>query len=480
MTRHSTAVALVGLTIFGCSLRSLDHLQGGEEAGSSGGGSSGSSGSSGDGSAGMSSGGSSGSGGVPAAGNCNEHAECSSGVCRDGFCAAPTCDDAVTNGSESDVDCGGNTCHRCNDGQSCSLPSDCISYSCGAGLCRQPSCSDTVVNGDETDIDCGGGCKGCVLGKHCSTTADCVSGTCIESSCTPTCPAGSTDPACTALRNDTAYVLKSAQLGNRCVDVFYRSPDNGAALVAYSCEASANQAFWAVAHESGWYMLRSSLSGKCMSVRGGSLEPGAVIDQWTCTGTDNQLWQARELSPGVYQLVAKHSGLSLGASGGTVATVGLGLVQQVDDGSAAVQWALQQTSGYVSLATATDWGRPLRHNNNEVVTEPCNGEECDWRTVPGLAAGECVSFESRNLPGHYLRRSEGLLWTHPSVPGSEFAEQATFCLKPAFTGGADYAALHAWNDSSVYVHTNGTRVGMSAVQTENGWAESASWIMLLR
>lgn len=70
------------------------------------------------------------------------------------------CSDGVVNGSESDVDCGGN-CTPCPDGNDCFDGSDCASNSCSGGNCQPPSCSDGVKNQGEEDIDCGGPCVYC-------------------------------------------------------------------------------------------------------------------------------------------------------------------------------------------------------------------------------------------------------------------------------------------------------------------------------
>ena len=113
---------------------------------------------------------------------CSGPEDCASGVCEDGSCAEPTCDDGVLNGSESDVDCGGD-CGPCDDGAACLGPDDCVSDVCAAGTCAEPTCEDGVLNGDETDTDCGGSCGGCDLGATCNTGADCTARGCNDGTC---------------------------------------------------------------------------------------------------------------------------------------------------------------------------------------------------------------------------------------------------------------------------------------------------------
>src|SRR5262245_45609279 len=43
---------------------------------------------------------------------------------------APTCNDGIENGDETDVDCGGSRCDPCDVGKGCARPSDCRSQVC--------------------------------------------------------------------------------------------------------------------------------------------------------------------------------------------------------------------------------------------------------------------------------------------------------------------------------------------------------------
>lgn len=45
------------------------------------------------------------------------------------------------------------------------------------------TCSDAMANGLETDLDCGGDCPACVNGRTCATPSDCQSGRCSAARC---------------------------------------------------------------------------------------------------------------------------------------------------------------------------------------------------------------------------------------------------------------------------------------------------------
>jgi hypothetical protein len=112
--------------------------------------------------------------------------ECDPGFVEQGDgCVAPpaSCADHSRNGSETDIDCGGN-CPRCDAGKTCGLGADCISAACVNASCATVSCVNGVQDSMETDIDCGGqGCPPCSLGLRCRIDGDCIDGTCVDEEC---------------------------------------------------------------------------------------------------------------------------------------------------------------------------------------------------------------------------------------------------------------------------------------------------------
>ncbi len=110
-----------------------------------------------------------------------------------------SCSDQIADGSETDVDCGGN-CPPCTSGAKCAEDSDCQSQTCHAAVCVIPSCTDGFIDGDETASDCGGSCPSCALGVTCVHGSDCSSGACIDAVCAvPPCPFTVADPSAPVL-----------------------------------------------------------------------------------------------------------------------------------------------------------------------------------------------------------------------------------------------------------------------------------------
>ena len=95
------------------------------------------------------------------------------------FYLNPLCNDHIHNGEETDIDCGG-SCGPCDVGASCRSASDCADSICVGGTCKPLPCANGVQDEQETDVDCGGGtCHPCAGARHCEIGSDCFSGTCV-------------------------------------------------------------------------------------------------------------------------------------------------------------------------------------------------------------------------------------------------------------------------------------------------------------
>jgi len=118
--------------------------------------------------------------------SCLTNTSCSTGFCNltSGQCEyLPSCYNGIRDGSETDVDCGGN-CPACLGG-GCTNNNQCQSGYCNSqGQCAVPTCTDGVKNGNETGIDCGGNvCPKCENNQGCLNNSDCVSGFCQNGRC---------------------------------------------------------------------------------------------------------------------------------------------------------------------------------------------------------------------------------------------------------------------------------------------------------
>ncbi len=393
---------------------------------------------------------------------------------------AARCDDGLLNGDEADVDCGGRACAACPPGKHCLMGTDCSTAICTNQSCQPASCTDLARNGDETDFNCGGHCAPCAAGYACQVSADCSTGLCASALCSiPNCDGITPDPQCPPLVDNTAYALRPAHAPASCIDVVGLGVDDGVEVQQYACYGGLNQTVWALAAPGGLFSLRSALSGKCLQVRAKSLASGALIEQASCTGQSDQLFAVSTDSGGL-KLVLQWSGLSLDVAGAASTSDGQRIVQSTDDGSLDMRWtAVKATGG--GLLTLTALGQAgvlLQHVGSEVRAEASSGPGSQWKVEPGLATPDCVSFESSDQPGAYLRHADSLLWSDVSDGSTSFREDATFCLRPSLSGSDNsYRSLQSFNYPNNYVSASDGRVRLLTLQNSSEFRQLASWVV---
>jgi len=134
----------------------------------------------------------------------------------DGSCVEADCSDNLTNGAETDEDCGGGSCPPCANDLTCAVATDCESGFCDGTVCA--ACTDHADCADLTGTFCDGGLCTVQLadGVACTEAAQCDSGhcpasdlVCCDAACDGECVAclasksGGTDGVCEAVTVDT-------------------------------------------------------------------------------------------------------------------------------------------------------------------------------------------------------------------------------------------------------------------------------------
>jgi len=114
----------------------------------------------------------------------------------------------------------------------CVAASDCLSGVCQLARCVPASCDDGVSNGDETDMDCGGSCGSCPGGLACLGSEDCQTHVCADGACS-TCDGDGDCPEAEWCFNGAC--LADAPLGTNCVD--YASCASGICVYGVCCDS---------------------------------------------------------------------------------------------------------------------------------------------------------------------------------------------------------------------------------------------------
>ncbi|GAB3970433.1 alpha-L-arabinofuranosidase B [Actinoallomurus acanthiterrae] len=131
----------------------------------------------------------------------------------------------------------------------------------------------------------------------------------------------------------------------------------------------------------------------------------------------------------------------------------------------------------------------MRHDDadNKVVISAINSSssatdkaDATWIVRAGLANTSCLTFESANTPGRYLRHYAFELYLSADDGGSTFAQDATFCPTSGNSGvghsfqSVNYPTKYIRHYSyTVYVAGDG---GSNSWDSTSSWAQDTSWL----
>jgi hypothetical protein len=138
--------------------------------------------------------------------------------------------------------------------------------------------------------------------------------------------------------------------------------------------------------------------------------------------------------------------------------------------------------------TACCTTRYITHSGSSVVTSVITSSSsstdkanASWTVRAGLANSSCVSFESRNTPGSFLRHQNFQLFMHANNGTSLFASDATFCPQAGMNGqGNSFASSNFPSrfirhfSNNVYIASNG---GSNSFDSANLWSDDVSWVV---
>lgn len=136
--------------------------------------------------------------------------------------------------------------------------------------------------------------------------------------------------------------------------------------------------------------------------------------------------------------------------------------------------------------TACCTTRYITHSGSTVATAAITSAStstdkanASWIVRAGLANSSCVSFESKNTAGSYLRHQNYQLYLNANDGTSLFASDATFCPQAGSNGqgfsfaSANYSTRYIRHyNNSVYIASNG---GSNTFDSATLWSDDVSW-----
>ena len=127
--------------------------------------------------------------------------------------------------------------------------------------------------------------------------------------------------------------------------------------------------------------------------------------------------------------------------------------------------------------------RYLRHNGPLAFTEVVNASsaaalkaDSNWKVVAGLADAACVSFESANVAGNYLRHFNSRLRIDARSVDVNFAADATFCPQIGLNGAAGTVSLASKNYPNRYIRHRNAEVWLDDKSDTAVFKADASWL----
>jgi hypothetical protein len=199
-------------------------------------------------------------------------------------------------------------------------------------------------------------------------------------------------------------------------------------------------------------------------------------------GGDNSNWSAGTFYEGVmtsgYPSASTENAVQANITAVRYSASGAALGAAVTPGSTISLRATTAccTTRYISHAGAAVNTQSVSASSSATVKA-----DASWIVRTGLGNTGCVSFESRNTPGSYLRHQNDRLYLHANDGTALFAQDATFCPRAGVNGqGNSFKAnnypnryLRHYNDN-LYIADDG---GNDAFDAAASWTDDASWVV---
>jgi hypothetical protein len=100
-------------------------------------------------------------------------------------------------------------------------------------------------------------------------------------------------------------------------------------------------------------------------------------------------------------------------------------------------------------------------------------QDATWIVRPGLADRSCLSLESKNYLGGYLRHYDGAVYQQTNDGTEQFALDATFVAVAGKNGRG--VSLAAFNYPSRFLRHYAGEVFIAAEGGPEPWADARSW-----
>ncbi|HHU03876.1 MAG TPA: alpha-L-arabinofuranosidase [Fastidiosipila sp.] len=275
------------------------------------------------------------------------------------------------------------------------------------------------------------------------------------------------------------------------------------------------------------YLIRNVGSGYCLDDAGGSTSWGNEMILWSQNGYKTQSWHTKNITDEYFSLICNFSDLALDNPNGSTLS-GTRIVQWDKNYSNAQQWKLIPEEDYYKIQNResnlyldTEGNSTSLHafviqasesssntqkwtveriyeiarlrsynisdchvyhdlNGTALIANPATTMPyfaSQWRMVPGLADSSCISFESIDNPGYYLRHEDGNVKISAYTNTTIFKQDATWRLRAGLADPSG-VSLEAYNISNRYIRHQNSNLKISTVSSALEKADATFFMIL--
>lgn len=97
-----------------------------------------------------------------------------------------------------------------------------------------------------------------------------------------------------------------------------------------------------------------------------------------------------------------------------------------------------------------------------------------FKVVPGLASAQCVSFESKNFPGYFLRSQDFRVKLQPQDNSAVFKSDATFCPEPGLADTSK-VSFRLYSDDTHYIRHRDNELWVDSYSSDTLYKSNATF-----
>ncbi|MDZ8261433.1 AbfB domain-containing protein [Nostoc sp. ChiQUE01b] len=135
----------------------------------------------------------------------------------------------------------------------------------------------------------------------------------------------------------------------------------------------------------------------------------------------------------------------------------------------------------VSIRTFNLFSYYIRHRNSlgeiSQISSSLDRADASFRVRSGLASSNCVSFESSNFPGYYLRHQYFQIRLDRNNNTALFKADATFCIKPGLASLTN-VSFRSYNVPTYYIRHRNFKLYIDPYTTDSLFLNDATFTLV--